>query len=412
MQNVEQLSQELWQIIFGTFFLIVGLVSASIAILRRGKDIKILIWLAGWSGTFGIRTLIESPSVKIIFPQFIQSIIPSIDVIISYMILVFALLTWLYLVRGRVRTIVIIIIITALIVAVLGIAWFFATGSVQTFMNLNNLIAAISLIFLAGVLTQKKMSDKYFILTNRGILVAGSVIFLAEALYTNLSNIIGYESYITTSWLGFAVLILALAYTAAKMLFANERMLITIEYEMETARQIQSSILPERLPKLSGIRVASAYHPMTAVAGDFYDFIKIDQSKIGFFIADVSGYGVPAALIASMIKVAMQSVVDSAYDPGEVLKRLSNILVEQLREQFVTAAYLYVDLETYQARYSAAGHPPLIYWDSDAQQTSFIESNGLIFSFLEQSDYPVYEIELKQVIGFSFIQTDLLRPKI
>lgn len=367
----------------------------SIVLLRRGKDIKILIWLAAWSGSFGIRALIESQSVKIILPQFTQSIIPSIDVIISLMILVFALLTWLYLVRGRVRTIVIIIIAAASIVAVLGIAWFFVTGSAQTFMNLNNLIAAISIIFFAVLLIQKKLSDKYLNLPNRGVLATGSVIFLAEALYTNLSNLIGYEAYIITSWLGFAVLILAMTYTAAKMIFVNERRLITIESEMETARQIQSYILPERFPKLNGLHVASAYHPMTEVAGDFYDFIKIDQNKTGFLIADVSGHGVPAALIASMIKVAMQSVVDTANDPGEVLRRLSKILREQLQEQFVTAAYLYVDLETCQARYSAAGHPPLIYWDSDAQQTSFIESNGLIFSFLKQSDYPVREIEFK-----------------
>jgi sigma-B regulation protein RsbU (phosphoserine phosphatase) len=392
---MEKLSLEPWQIIFGTFFLIVGLLSASIALLRRGQDIKVLIWLAAWSGSFGIRALIETTSIKIILPQLLQNFIQATDVIISYLILVFAFITWLYLVRGKVRVIIKVMIVVSFVLAVLGIVYFFVTGNSQSFMPLNSLLATFALILISALLLMKKYSNKFFIFQNRGVLLAGSVLFIGEALYTNLSNIFGYESYPITAWFGFAILILALAYTAANMIIANEHKLITIENEMETARQIQSSILPERIPKLNGIRVDFAYHPMTAVAGDFYDFIQIDQNKIGFFIADVSGHGVPAALIASMLKVAMLSVVEIAQNPGVVLKRLSKILGGQLREQFVTAAYLYIDLETYQARYSAAGHPPLIYWNSNTRKVSFIESNGLIISSFMQSEYPVRNIKFE-----------------
>ena len=86
---------------------------------------------------------------------------------------------------------------------------------------------------------------------------------------------------------------------------------------------------------------------MTSVAGDFYDFIEISPHEAGFLIADVSGHGVPAALIASMIKIAMQSVIDAAKYPGEVLSQLGKILGSQLHGQFVTAAYLYIDSEKY-----------------------------------------------------------------
>ena len=61
-------------------------------------------------------------------------------------------------------------------------------------------------------------------------------------------------------------------------------------------------------PNINNLRISAAYRPMTAVAGDFYEFIPVDQNRVGFLVADVSGHGVPAALIASMIKVAMQSV--------------------------------------------------------------------------------------------------------
>ncbi|MEJ2048796.1 MAG: PP2C family protein-serine/threonine phosphatase, partial [Calditrichota bacterium] len=82
-----------------------------------------------------------------------------------------------------------------------------------------------------------------------------------------------------------------------------------------------------------------------------------------------------------------------ANDPGKVLKRLGEILGNQLRGQFLTAAYLFIDSENHQARYSAAGHPPLLYWDSTAQQMQFIESNGLFFGASKESDYPVRKIK-------------------
>jgi phosphoserine phosphatase RsbU/P len=79
---------------------------------------------------------------------------------------------------------------------------------------------------------------------------------------------------------------------------------------------------------------------MTAGPGDFYEFIPLDQNRVGFLVADVSGHGVPAALIASMIKVAVQTVLPCAENPGEVLRELNRILCAQLHDRFVPAAYL------------------------------------------------------------------------
>src|SRR6185369_12180851 len=92
-------------------------------------------------------------------------------------------------------------------------------------------------------------------------------------------------------------------------------------------------------------RIAAAYYPMASVAGDFYEFVPIDDRRAGFLIADVSGHGVPAALIASMIKVAMHAVQSSAMNPGELLRGLNRILSPQLKGQFVTAGFLFIDLE-------------------------------------------------------------------
>jgi phosphoserine phosphatase RsbU/P len=155
---------------------------------------------------------------------------------------------------------------------------------------------------------------------------------------------------------------------------------------------MQASILPSGVPEFSRMRISAAYCPMTAVAGDFYWFIGIDPYRAGFLVADVSGHGVPAALIASMIKVAMQSVVSCADDPASVLRGVERVLSGQLHGQFVSAAYLWLDTESGKALYSAAGHPPLLRWSQGKLES--IESNGLIFGVLPECDYPVCEISI------------------
>ncbi len=131
---------------------------------------------------------------------------------------------------------------------------------------------------------------------------------------------------------------------------------------------------------------------MTEVAGDFYEFLPVDKHRIGLLITDVSGHGVPAALIASMIKVAVQSVAAHAANPPELLRQLRNILSGDLRGQFVSAAYLWIDTETGIARYSAAGHPPLFYWRAADSSLARITSNGALIGVPFETEYPVREL--------------------
>src|ERR1700678_4251948 len=106
----------------------------------------------------------------------------------------------------------------------------------------------------------------------------------------------------------------------------------TIQQEMETARQIQLSILPRELPKGGGLDIAARYVPMTSVAGDFYDFIPIGDKRIGVLVADVSGHGMPAALISSMLKIALSAQTYCATDPERVLAGLNQALCGKFQE--------------------------------------------------------------------------------
>jgi Stage II sporulation protein E (SpoIIE) len=104
---------------------------------------------------------------------------------------------------------------------------------------------------------------------------------------------------------GVFVLICCLGYAATRRVLANERLLFSLSEEMRAATRIQSSILPRTKPEMGSFRLA-----MTAVAGDFYDFLMIRPSCLGIVVADVTGHGVPAALVASMVKVAVSAHID------------------------------------------------------------------------------------------------------
>ncbi|MGA6987177.1 MAG: SpoIIE family protein phosphatase [Terriglobales bacterium] len=170
--------------------------------------------------------------------------------------------------------------------------------------------------------------------------------------------------------------------------------LLAIQKELETAREIQLSILPERIPKIEGLEIAARYIPMTSVAGDFYDFIVVDEKHVGILVADVSGHGMPAALIASMLKIALAAQEPHAADPAQVLLGLNQALCGKFQRHYVTAAYLFVDMVKGTLRYAGAGHPPLMLW-SRSEGVRAVEENGLFLGKFPQATYSFVELPLK-----------------
>jgi len=172
--------------------------------------------------------------------------------------------------------------------------------------------------------------------------------------------------------------------------------LLTMQHEMETARQIQLSILPREIPAIDGLDIAARYIPMTSVAGDFYDFILIDEKRIGILVADVSGHGMPAALISSMLKIALPAQTGCASDPARVLAGLNQALYGKFQEHFVTAAYVVVDTQRQSLCYAGAGHPPLIFRDNSTGETREFEENGTILGFFPDATYTAVEIPFRE----------------
>ncbi|MBI5216331.1 MAG: SpoIIE family protein phosphatase [Ignavibacteriae bacterium] len=187
--------------------------------------------------------------------------------------------------------------------------------------------------------------------------------------------------------IGFLLFLISLGYAVAYRFFNNEKQLLSVRQEMETARQIQFSILPTRMPDIDGVEISARYIPMTAVAGDFYDIVHLGKKQICVLVADVSGHGVGAALIASMIKVAFASQTQNMSNPAEVMKAMNTILCDKLESKFITAGCVFIDAENGTLRYAGAGHPPLLIWRKSEQRMVELCENGPLIGPFPDATY-------------------------
>jgi phosphoserine phosphatase RsbU/P len=372
----------------------IGATACAIAAIRWRRGVRILVWWGIFSGMYGLQKLDQTLAVLAVLPHALKSAMPYVSTAVMYLLLVSALFAWRELSLGKLRLLIQLEIFAGLAIALIGFGTFVLGGPQGKWMFYNNLLAVFTMLVLLTVVLVPKFS-KFLVIPNHRILTAATLIFALEVLYTNLSSVLHYRVLPLVDSVGFAALVSSLGYVALEILFTNERRLLSIETELETARQIQSSILPAGVPELENLRIAAPYHPMTAVAGDFYQFVRSDNNHLGILVADVSGHGIPAALISSMIKVAMQSVAAHADDPAQVLGGLNRILSSEAHGQFASAAYVRIDTENRKALYSTAGHPPLLCWRNTRGEMQHIESNGLLFGVEPDSEYPVCSVPVE-----------------
>ncbi|MBN2079800.1 MAG: serine/threonine-protein phosphatase [Spirochaetes bacterium] len=134
-----------------------------------------------------------------------------------------------------------------------------------------------------------------------------------------------------------------------------------LEEQISMAGELQKKLLPEKLPGVRNASIVFSYLPMMGVGGDFVDInYSQDRRGLGLFICDVSGHGVAAAFISSMVKMSLGSWREHLDSPSEMLRVLHDSLKGKMGAQFVTAAICYLDLETGLLRLAGAGHPPVI----------------------------------------------------
>jgi sigma-B regulation protein RsbU (phosphoserine phosphatase) len=187
---------------------------------------------------------------------------------------------------------------------------------------------------------------------------------------------------------GFLVLLAGLGSVAVRRALATERKLIDVEQELSTARRIQFSILPQAAPDFAGVRVAARYQPMTAVAGDFYDFLSPSNDLLTILVADVSGHGVPAALVSSMLKVCFAAQIqNTGSSPAAILSGVGRMLRGSLAGQYVTAACATIDRRSSTVTYAGAGHPPSVLVRGKDRDSVLLDENGLFMGPFPNATY-------------------------
>lgn len=190
----------------------------------------------------------------------------------------------------------------------------------------------------------------------------------------------------------------------------NEHLqLKSIQSDLKVAREIQETILPKAFDPFPNEKTFEIYAFMNAakyVGGDFYDFFKIDDDRLGFVIADVSGKGVPAAIFMAISRTVIRAIALTDNSAAMCMKRANDILCkESVNDMFVTVFYGILDIHTGVVTYCNAGHNPPVFMKHD-KTASFIPLTGdRILGAMSDSVY--HEKELHLVPGDSlFLYTD------
>jgi len=358
----------------GAAFSTVGLIALAFPIIRRKFD-ALLLYFGIFAVLYGQRLWIQSDilSLTIHNSDLFLRLRSAADFIVPVPAVLFLQKAG-FLNRKIDRITSYLFVAESLIFATLT----FVRGPSDTDHLINSVFVIVAMLIFATQFV-RRASDRDF-----RIVRAGLFIFIALVLWDNVGGVFSLRLFHAEP-LGFAVFLGTLGYVAARRLLERDQQLREIQNELEVARRIQQSILPAEFPKSSYFQVAARYVPMTSVAGDFYDFVVSNGPEAGLLIADVSGHGVPAALIASMVKLAAAAQRDSANEPSRFLAGMNAALYGNTQNQFVTAAYVHLSAESGEMRYSAAGHPPMLLLRNG--KVAEVAENGLMLAAFDFADY-------------------------
>ena len=358
----------------GAAIVAVGLIAAVFSAIRRKLD-PVLIYFALFAILYGLRMWILSNLVGITMQG--SSLYPRLSSAVDFIVPIPAF--FYFKAAGLIRRQAKITgYVVGIVLGLFGVASL-VLGPHRIFYQIANVLIIAALIIVVARSVRSRADNQDLVVIRRG-----SLIFVLFILWQNIQSALGL-GLANIEPIGFVAFLAALGYVAARQTLQRDQQLSEIRAELEVAKRMQLSILPAGFPDSANFRVAARYVPMTSVAGDFYDFIVADDTQAGLLIADVSGHGVPAALIASMVKVAATSQRAQATQPARLLAGMNAVLCGNTQDQFVTAAYVHLDSQSQELRYSAAGHPPMLLL-RDGRVTEVAE-NGLILAVFDHATY-------------------------
>jgi serine phosphatase RsbU (regulator of sigma subunit)/anti-sigma regulatory factor (Ser/Thr protein kinase) len=164
-----------------------------------------------------------------------------------------------------------------------------------------------------------------------------------------------------------------------------------LDEELDLARQVQQSIMPQTPPRFDGLRMALTYHPIEAVGGDLYDFIPFSKEKLGLFIGDASGHGLASSLVSTISKMSLYNHSKTEIPADRLIENLNNDLRGNIRSSstthYLTCFWGIFDARDNSLTYSRAGHPMPIVVRANGE-VRLLNATGTFAGILES---PFYE---------------------
>lgn len=151
-----------------------------------------------------------------------------------------------------------------------------------------------------------------------------------------------------------------------------------IKRDIEIAQEVQQNFLPRQMPRVPHVDLAAMCLPAQEVGGDYYDFIPMDDGRLGVVIGDVSGKGIQAAFFMTLVKGFVQTLAHDTISPRAVLRRLNDLFYRNaMRGTFISMIYGIADVEAQTFTFARAGHNPLLYRPHDADRVEALRPPGL-----------------------------------
>jgi hypothetical protein len=169
-----------------------------------------------------------------------------------------------------------------------------------------------------------------------------------------------------------------------------------IEQELQVARRTQEELLPKALPELNGWEFAQYYQPAREVGGDFYDFLDLDDGRLGLVVGDATSKGMPAALVMAATRSMIRALAQTLGSPGEILKRVNAALYPDIpSEMFVTCFYAILHPDSGRLLYANAGHD-LPYIRRSGEDTQELRARGMPLGMMPEMSYEEKEASLRE----------------
>src|SRR6266446_5213402 len=166
-------------------------------------------------------------------------------------------------------------------------------------------------------------------------------------------------------------------YNAIIYSMANEKK--RLDHDLEIARDIQRILLPAEAPAINGFQISGINVPARQVSGDYFDYIHVDDERLGVAIADVSGKGVPASLIMAICRSVLRAEAVRNPSPADVLRKVNRQLYPDIKEDmFISMAYLILDHQRDRVTLARAGHDAPLLYKRASQSVTPVKSPGMV----------------------------------